>query len=142
MDTTAIKTKTATTKGQTDNKPFQIFHCLRALVLVKQWFPQLCRGGSGICTAAPFRCTKKGVTVDRATGIMWRLHKVIPEEQDVALLLITRSKRPTERSTPSRRKLCYSNLHKLGEASQSKQRARPGNHSEEGNAHRPVITAD
>lgn len=35
MDTTAIKTKTATTKGQTDNKPFQIFfHCLRALVLV------------------------------------------------------------------------------------------------------------
>lgn len=47
MDTTAIKTKTATTKGQTDNKPFQIFRCLRALVFVKQWFPQLWWAGRG-----------------------------------------------------------------------------------------------
>jgi len=58
MDTTAIKTKTATTKGQTDNKPFETFHSLRALVLAKQWFPQLCRGGPGICTTTLFAAAK------------------------------------------------------------------------------------
>lgn len=69
MDTVAIKTKTAATKGQTDNKPFHIFRCLRALVLVKAVVP----------TAAPRRprhphCSlhKKGLQLARATGMARR----------------------------------------------------------------------
>lgn len=56
MDTTAIKTKTAATKGKTDNKPFQIFHCLRAVVLT---------GGSGShsCAEEAEASAPRGVAV-------------------------------------------------------------------------------
>lgn len=112
VDTTAIKTKTTTTKGQTDNKPFQIFHCLRAVVPVKQWFPQLCSRRPRRLHSNAARCTKR-VTGSCVTGIMWPLH-IQGGAQDVKLLLITWSKRQTKSFILSWRKSCYSNLHKLG----------------------------
>ena len=79
MDTTAIKTKTATTKGQTDNKPFQTFQCLGALVLAKAVVPTaVTERALGICTYSSAFCgTGKRVTCNPA--IMWHLHKVISD---------------------------------------------------------------
>lgn len=108
VDTRAIKTKTATTKGHSDNKPFQSFHCLYS------WSrgSHSCAGeGRGIRSDAA-RYTKR-VTADPATGIMWPLH-IQGGAQDVAPLLITWSERPTKSFILSWRKLCYSNVHKLG----------------------------
>lgn len=99
-----------------------------ALVLAKQWFPQLC--------ATTPSCAPKRVTADRATAIMWRLHKIIPKDNTGCWAADLRS-----RQRAIVEEVVLFKPAQIREMSQSKHRARPGNHSEEENVHRPVTTA-
>lgn len=129
MDTTAIKTKTATTKGTDLTTSLFTFSTVwGALVLAKHWFPQLC--------ATTPSCAPKRVTADRATAIMWRLHKIIPKDNTGCWAADLRS-----RQRAIVEEVVQFKPAQIREMSQSKHRARPGNHSEEENVHRPVTTA-
>lgn len=94
MDTAAIKTKNSNNKrGQTDNKPFQTFRCLRALVPAGAAVSHSCcrgrEGGPGIWTTTSF-CSEERVTAKHV--IMWHLHRIIPEgAQDVTPLLMQKA---------------------------------------------------
>lgn len=99
-----------------------------ALVLAKHWFPQLC--------ATTPSCAPKRVTADRATAIMWRLHKIIPKDNTGCWAADLRS-----RQRAIVEEVVQFKPAQIREMSQSKHRARPGNHSEEENVHRPVTTA-
>lgn len=127
MDTTAIKTKTATTKGTDWQQAFSDFPLFEA---------PLCSRSTGSHSCVPQRRPAHQVTADRATAIMWRLHKIIPKDNTGCWAADLRS-----RQRAIVEEVVLFKPAQIREMSQSKHRARPGNHSEEENVHRPVTTA-